>query len=109
MSPEFSAMWPSWIQLLAIVLMAGTTYFTRIAGYLLLRKSRMSTHLQAMLDAAPCCVMISIVAPFFMTTDIITLASLALTVLYARRFNFSITVILSVLTQAALLHVNLLF
>lgn len=96
---------PNGIQVLAILLMAGTTYFTRIAGYLILRKAKISSRLNAVLEAAPCCVMISIVAPFFMTYDPITLISLLLTIVYAMRFNFALTVIFSVLTQCLFLHV----
>lgn len=101
---DLQALFPNGFQLLAILLMAGTTYFTRIAGYLILRKGKISARINAVLEAAPCCVMISIVAPFFMTDDPITLISLLLTIVYSIRFNFALTVMFSVLTQCLLLH-----
>ena len=39
--------------LLAIVLMAGVTYLTRIGGYVVLRNRRLSARATAVMEAAP--------------------------------------------------------
>ena len=43
---DLQALFPNGFQLLAILLMAGTTYFTRIAGYLILRKGKISARIE---------------------------------------------------------------
>ena len=69
-------MLPSYLDMLAILGMASATYFTRICGYLWLRKHQLSARARAVLESSPCCVMVSVVAPSFMTTDPKTLVAL---------------------------------
>ncbi|WP_241573963.1 AzlD family protein [Rosenbergiella nectarea] len=60
-----------------ILLMALSTYFTRIIGYLLLRNRQLSPRMQAIMDAAPGCVLITIISPYFVTdrpADLLALA-----------------------------------
>nr|WP_277755445.1 AzlD domain-containing protein [Rosenbergiella nectarea] len=58
-------------------MMALSTYFTRIIGYLLLRNRQLSPRMQAIMDAAPGCVLITIISPYFVTdrpADLLALA-----------------------------------
>lgn len=48
-----------------IVLMAGVTYLTRIGGYVVLRNRTLSGRATAVMEAAPGCVLIAVIAPAF--------------------------------------------
>ena len=85
---------PSLKEFIVIIGMLVATYSTRLIGWLILRNRPVSPAMQRVLDAAPGCVMISIVAPAFMTTDPATLitfvafrASLSVTILFGVAFN----------------------
>ena len=77
---------PSLQEFIVICGMLLATYSTRLIGWLVLRRHPVSPRMQRILDAAPCCVMISIAAPAFMTTNIVTLVTLAATVVVALNF-----------------------
>lgn len=64
--------------LLTIALMALATYATRIGGYLLLRNRTLSPRAQVMMESAPGCVLISVIAPSFVSRNPADLAALAL-------------------------------
>ncbi len=81
---------------LAIVLMAVTTYATRIGGYLLLGDRVLSPRLLTLMDAAPGCVLISVIAPHFVSDRRADLAALALTLLAASRLPLLPTVLIGV-------------
>jgi uncharacterized membrane protein len=51
--------------LLAILLMALTTYLTRVVGYVGLRDRALGPRAMAVLEAAPGCVLIAVIAPSF--------------------------------------------
>ena len=74
--------------------------FIVICGMLL--RHPVSPRMQRILDAAPCCVMISIAAPAFMTTNIVTLVTLAATVVVALKTNLAITIVFAVAFNALL-------
>lgn len=76
---------PSLQEFIVICGMLLATYSTRLIGWLVLRRHPVSPRMQRILDAAPCCVMISIAAPAFMTTNIVTLV--AITIVFAVAFN----------------------
>ena len=84
---------PSLKEFIVIIGMLVATYSTRLIGWLILRNRPVSPAMQRVLDAAPGCVMISIVAPAFMTTDPATTvfvafrASLSVTILFGVAFN----------------------
>lgn len=92
------------LTLLTIVLMAATTYLTRIAGYLLLRDRMLSARTRAIMEAAPGCVLITIVAPHFVTTSPADLLALAISLLAAMRFSLLPVVVISVVATALLRH-----
>ena len=88
---------PSLQEFIVICGMLLATYSTRLIGWLVLRRHPVSPRMQRILDAAPCCVMISIAAPAFMTTNIVTLVTLA-----ALKTNLAITIVFAVAFNALL-------
>lgn len=96
---------PNRYEVLTIVLMGAVTYLTRIAGWMFLSRMTLSKRTLAVLEASPCCVMASIAAPSFMTSDPAVIISLLVAVAVALRFNFAVTVVVSVACCALLQHV----
>ena len=92
-------------EFITILGMCAATYSSRLLGYLFLRKREISPRLRTVLDAAPGCVMVSVVAPAFMTTDPADLISLAAAVLVASRANLAVTVVAAVALNALLHHI----
>lgn len=92
------------LTILTIVLMAATTYLTRIAGYLILRERTLSARTRAIMDAAPGCVLITVIAPHFVTTNPADLLALAISLLAAMRFSLLPVVLISVAATALLRH-----
>jgi len=91
------------VVLLVIVLMASSTYLTRISGYLFLRNKTLSPRLTQVLEAAPGCVLIAVIAPDFVSNRPADLVALAITLVAATRFSILPTVIIAI-ASAALLH-----
>jgi uncharacterized membrane protein len=91
--------------LFTIVLMAGVTYLTRILGYVALRNRTLSTRAVTVMEAAPGCVLISVIAPHFVSEQPADLAALAVTLLAATRLSMLPTVIIGVATAGILRHV----
>ena len=91
-------------EFLTILGMCVATYSSRLLGYVFLRKRTVAPRLRAVLDAAPGCVMISVVAPAFMTTNPADLISLFAAILIARRANLALTVAVAVVLNALLRH-----
>ncbi|MCD0503821.1 AzlD family protein [Bordetella petrii] len=88
--------------LLAIVLMASVTYLTRIGGYILLRNRSLSPRTMSVLEAAPGCVLLSVIAPVFVSDQPADLIALALTIAAATRLSLLPTVIVGVGSAALL-------
>lgn len=89
---------------LAVLAMAAATYSTRLIGYVVLRGRKLSTRVQKVLDMTPCCVMIAVASPSFMTTSIADLAALAVAVLVSFKKNLGLSVAVAVAVNALLLH-----
>ncbi|WP_439213400.1 AzlD family protein [Duffyella gerundensis] len=87
-----------------IVLMALSTYFTRVAGYLLLRNRHLGPRTRAVMDAAPGCVLITVIAPHFVTGNPADLLALAISLLAAMRLSLLPVVVISVASTALLRH-----
>jgi len=92
------------LTLITIVLMAVTTYFTRAAGYLILRDRKISPRAEAVMEAAPGCVLITVIAPHFATSDPANLLALVISLLAAMRFSLLPVVLISVTATAILRH-----
>ncbi|MGK3373322.1 AzlD family protein [Citrobacter youngae] len=90
--------------LFAILLMALTTYATRIASYMILRNRVLSPRSMAVLKSSPGCVMLASIAPYFASGNPADLIALGLTLIAALRFPMPVTVAIGVLTAAILHH-----
>ena len=87
---------------LAILAMAGVTYLTRVGGYVLLRNRTLSPRATAVMEAAPGCVLISVIAPDFVSRNPADLAALAITLLAATRLSMLPTVVIGVASAGLL-------
>jgi uncharacterized membrane protein len=92
--------------LITIFGMSATTYATRVGGFLLLRGRQPSPKAKALLSVAPGCVLISAIAPHFISPHPAELIALAITIFAATRFSMLPTV-LSGVASLALLHILL--
>lgn len=87
---------------LTIVLMAVTTYLTRILGFLALRNRVLSSEWQSVMQAAPGCVLIAVLAPKFATGNPADLLALGITLYAATRYSILPVVLIGVCTAALL-------
>ncbi|MDU6410040.1 MAG: AzlD family protein [Yersiniaceae bacterium] len=90
--------------ILTILLMAATTYLTRVGGYLLLRDRQLGPRTRAVMEAAPGCVLITVIAPHFVTRQPAEILALAITLLAAMRFSLLPVVVISVAATGLLRH-----
>ncbi|MEB3767896.1 AzlD family protein [Acinetobacter sp. MD2] len=88
--------------LLAIVCIAFTTYMTRLLGYVLLKNKTLTKRQANILEVVPGCVLISVIAPYFVQNNIADLIAMAITLLAASRFSLLPTVIISMFSAAIL-------
>ena len=88
--------------LLAILLVAATTYLTRILGYVLLKNKTLSNKQRKILEVVPGCVLISVIAPYFVKDNVADLLAIAITLIAASRFSLLPTVVISMLSAALL-------
>ena len=88
--------------LIAILLVAATTYLTRILGYVLLKNKTLSNKQRKILEVVPGCVLISVIAPYFVKDNVADLLDIAITLLAASRFSLLPTVVISMLSAALL-------
>lgn len=94
---------PNAREALAIFAMFCATYSTRLFGWLLLRNRTISPAFRHALEAAPSCVLATIVASQFMTSNPIPLTGLCAAVAVAVwSRNMAATVIVSMLVYAGL-------
>jgi len=94
-----------WTSLLTIVLMAAVTYLTRILGYLALRNRTLSKRAVTVMEAAPGCVLISVIAAALVSSHPADLAALAITLLAATRWSMLPTVLIGVVSAGVLRYV----
>lgn len=90
------------ITLITIILMGLTTYWTRLAGYLLLEDKKLSPRIQKVMEAAPGCVLIAVIAPHFVSGKITDIISLAIIILCSMRFGLLGTVLAGVISAGLL-------
>ncbi|MBN9547775.1 MAG: AzlD family protein [Alphaproteobacteria bacterium] len=87
---------------LAVLAMAGVTYLTRIGGYVMLKNRALGQRATAVMEAAPGCVLISVIAPDFVSRNPANLAALAITLLAATRLPMLPTVVIGVTSAGVL-------
>ncbi|QCR38406.1 AzlD family protein [Nissabacter sp. SGAir0207] len=92
------------LTVVTITLMALATYLTRVTGYLLLRDRTLGPRAKAVMDAAPGCVLITVIAPHFVTANPADLLALAISLLAAMRFSLLPVVVISVAAAGLLRH-----
>jgi uncharacterized membrane protein len=92
------------VSVLTIILMAAVTYLTRALGYVALRNRTVSPRATRVLEAAPGCVLISVIAPDFVAHHPADLIALAVTLFAATRLSTLPTVVIGVVTAALLRH-----
>ncbi|WP_026597068.1 AzlD family protein [Methylobacterium sp. 77] len=90
---------------LTILLMAGATYLTRIAGYVLLRNRDLGPRAAAVMEAAPGCVFIAMIAPSFISSHPADLIGLAITLVVATRWPMLPTILTAIVATGLLRHV----
>ncbi len=88
--------------LITILGMAMVTYVTRIVGFLLLRNRRLSQRMRNVMDAAPGCVLVSAIAPHFVSPHPEELLALLITLVTAWKFPMLATVAVGVSSLAIL-------
>lgn len=88
--------------LIAILLVAITTYLTRLLGYVLLKNKTLSNKHRKILEVVPGCVLISVIAPYFVKDHPADLIAIGITLLPASRLPLLSTVIISMLSAAVL-------
>jgi uncharacterized membrane protein len=82
--------------ILTVIGMATVTYLCRVLGYLLLRNRSLGPRATAVMNVAPGCVLISAIAPYFVSPHPEELLALALTIFAAARFSMLPTVVIGV-------------
>jgi uncharacterized membrane protein len=87
---------------LTIVLMASVTYLTRLAGYLFLRDRVLSPRMKTVMETAPGCVLITVIAPDFVTGQPADMLGLAITVVAASTLPMLPTVLIAVASTGLL-------
>ncbi|ATU91211.1 AzlD family protein [Phyllobacterium zundukense] len=90
---------------LTILLMAIVTYLTRIGGYLFLRSRTVNERTKALMECAPGCVLITVIAPDFVTGRPADLIALAITILVATRLPVLPTVLIAIASAAILRNI----
>ena len=88
--------------LIAILLIALTTYLTRILGYVLLKNRSLTNKQRQIMEVVPGCVLISVIAPYFVKDNPADLIAMAITLFAASRFSLLPTVVISMLSAAVL-------
>lgn len=94
--------WPNTLEFITILGMFAVTYSTRVLGWLLLRNRQVSPRFEAVLKASPGCVMAAIVAPVFMTNDVVMLTSLIVTAVFAKKTSLPVTVVAGIASYAGI-------
>ena len=88
--------------LIAILFIAVTTYLTRVLGYVLLKNKTLTNRQKRILEVVPGCVLISVIAPYFVKDNPVDLIAIVITLIAASRFSLLPTVLISMLSAAAL-------
>jgi len=87
---------------IAILLVALTTYATRLLGYVLLKNKTLSKRQRKILEVIPGCVLISMITPYFLRDDPADLIAIMVTLFVASRFGMLPTILISMALAAIL-------
>ncbi|MFP5075340.1 AzlD family protein [Neisseria sp. WLZKY-1] len=89
---------------LVILGMLMATYSTRLIGFFALRNRTLGKRAAKVMDAAPGCVLIAVIAPYFASDKPHELIAVAVTVLAASRLPMLPTVLIAVVSAGILGH-----
>ena len=89
---------------LLFLAMLTATYSTRLIGFFALRKRMLSKRATAVMEAAPGCVLIAVIAPYFVSDKPQEVIAILLTALAASRFAMLPTVLVGVVSAGVLGH-----
>ena len=92
----------SFDSILVILGMLCVTYGTRLIGFFALRDRTLSKRAAKVMDAAPGCVLVSVIAPYFASDKPHELIAAAITLLAACRLPMLPTVIIAVASSSLL-------
>ncbi|WP_180057416.1 MULTISPECIES: AzlD family protein [unclassified Acinetobacter] len=92
---------------IAILFIAATTYLTRILGYVLLKNRSLTNKQRQIMEVVPGCVLISVIAPYFVKDNPADMIAIIITLIAASRFSLLPTVAIS-MASAALLRLVLI-
>lgn len=81
--------------LVATLSVAATTYLTRILSYLLLKNKTLNNKQRKILEIVLGCVLISVIAPYFVKDNVADLLAIAITFIAASRASRLPTVVIS--------------
>ncbi|MGE8682945.1 MAG: AzlD family protein [Acinetobacter sp.] len=87
---------------IAIAFIAATTYLTRILGYILLKNRTLTNKQRQIMEVVPGCVLISVIAPYFVKDNPADLLAMIITLIAASKFSLLPTVVISMLSAAVL-------
>lgn len=87
---------------IAILLVALTTYATRLLGYVLLKNKTLSKRQRKILEVIPGCVLISMITPYFLRDDPADLIAIMSTLFATSRFGMLPTILISMASAAIL-------
>lgn len=87
---------------IAIAFIAATTYLTRILGYILLKNRTLTNKQRQIMEVVPGCVLISVIAPYFVKDNPADLLAMVITLIAASKFSLLPTVVISMLSAAVL-------
>lgn len=90
------------LTLMTILAMALVTCLTRVLGFVMLRNRTISPVLQEVLQAAPGCVLIAVIAPKFASSNPADLIALAVTLFAATRLALLPVVLIAIAASAVL-------
>lgn len=86
----------TWVSFWTIFGMMCVTYSTRLLGFFLLKNKKLSPKMANVMEAAPACVLLSVIAPHFVSDKPHEWIALALTILAAWRLSMLPTVLIAV-------------
>jgi len=92
---------------IAILFIAATTYLTRILGYVLLKNRSLTNKQRQIMEVVPGCVLISVIAPYFVRDNPADMIAIIITLIAASRFSLLPIVAIS-MASAALLRLVLI-
>lgn len=92
----------SWASFLTILGMLAATYTTRLIGFFALRNRVLSQRAAAVMEAAPGCVLISVIAPHFVSDKPNELVAMVITLIAASRLPMLPTVVIAVASSGLL-------